>query len=98
MRKNHLFAAFLHGDSGCMRCQWKRLFATILIGLAAPADGKTSGGRIVKNASRILIAGSVMLVLLGIVWARELGSREARDRIAQALGIGDASRVHTKSI
>jgi len=39
-----------------------------------------------------------MLVLLGIVWARELGSREARDRIAQALGIGDASRVHIKSI
>jgi len=52
----------------------------------------------VKNASRMIFAGLVLLLILGFALARELGAREARDRIAQALGIGEAGRIHVKSI
>ncbi|HKF57255.1 MAG TPA: type II secretion system protein GspG [Blastocatellia bacterium] len=51
-----------------------------------------------KNASRMIFTGLVLLLILGIGVARELGSREARDRIAQALGIGEPGRIHVKSI
>ena len=48
---------------------------------------------------RALIAMIILLTLLAVVaLARELGSREARDRIAAALGIDKADRVHIKSI
>jgi hypothetical protein len=52
----------------------------------------------VNNASRWLFTGLVLLLLLSIGWARQLGSREARERIAQAIGIGEAGRIHIKSI
>src|SRR5215471_17350907 len=59
---------------------------------------QTGGGQTVKNASRMIFAGLVLLLILGFALARELGAREARDRIAQALGIGEAGRIHVKSI
>jgi len=52
----------------------------------------------VNNALRVSLAAAVLLLVLGIAWARQLGPREARDKIAQALGIGEASRIHVKSI
>lgn len=51
-----------------------------------------------KKAFHILLPGVVLLLVLGIGWARGLGAREARDRIAEALGIGEADRIHVKSI
>jgi hypothetical protein len=56
------------------------------------------GGQIVKNASRMIITGLLCLLILSIGLARELGAREARDRIAQALGISEVGRIHVKSI
>jgi hypothetical protein len=52
----------------------------------------------VKNASRMVFTFLVLLLLIGIGLARELGSREARDQIARALGIGEPGRIHVKSI
>jgi hypothetical protein len=46
----------------------------------------------------MVFTGLVLLLFLGIGAARELGSRDARDRIAQALGIGEPGRIHIKSI
>jgi len=68
------------------------------IGLATLDGGGTIGGQIVKIALRVLLAVGVLLLVLGIAWARQLGSREARDKIAQVLGIGEANRIHVKSI
>src|SRR5262249_50292500 len=59
---------------------------------------RNSRRTIVKKALLILLAGTVLLLILGVAWARQLGSLEARDRIAQALGIGEANRIHIKSI
>ncbi|HXG92603.1 MAG TPA: type II secretion system protein GspG [Blastocatellia bacterium] len=52
-----------------------------------------------KKAARALavIATAVLLVCV-VAYARELGAREAREKIAQALGLDRADRVRIKSI
>jgi hypothetical protein len=52
----------------------------------------------VKNASRMILTGVFLVLLLSIAVARTLGAREAQDSIAQALGITEPGRVHIKSI
>jgi hypothetical protein len=48
---------------------------------------------------RTLVAILSLLALLAVVaLARELGSREAREKIAAALGLDKADRIHIKSI
>ena len=50
-------------------------------------------------ASRALIMTITLLALLAVVaLARELGAREAREKIAAALGFDKPDRVHIKSI
>ncbi len=52
-----------------------------------------------KSISRaIVIMVAAILFLWVTVFARELGSREARERIAQALGIDKADQIHIKNI
>ena len=49
--------------------------------------------------SRALVVTIALLALLAVAaLARELGAREARERIAAALGMDKADRVHIKSI
>ncbi|HYM01249.1 MAG TPA: type II secretion system protein GspG [Blastocatellia bacterium] len=40
----------------------------------------------------------ILALMAGVVAGRELGTREARDKIAAALGITDAKTIHIKSI
>ena len=52
-----------------------------------------------KSTPRALVMISLALSLLGIAaFARELGSREAREKIAQTLGFDKADSVHVKNI
>lgn len=52
-----------------------------------------------KPMPRALMMIALALSLLGIaVFARELGAREAREKIAQALGLEKADNVHIKNI
>jgi len=52
-----------------------------------------------KIFARALVVSAAALSLLWVVaFARELGSREARERIAEAVGLDKADRVHIKSI
>jgi hypothetical protein len=52
-----------------------------------------------KIFARALVVSAAVLSLLWIVaMARELGSREARERIAEAVGLDKADRVQIKSI
>ncbi|HEY6330140.1 MAG TPA: type II secretion system protein GspG [Blastocatellia bacterium] len=57
--------------------------------------------RLISRKSVILVAVALsgIAILFGVaVFARELGAREARDRIARALGLANANKVHVKSI
>ncbi|HEX5733707.1 MAG TPA: type II secretion system protein GspG [Blastocatellia bacterium] len=52
-----------------------------------------------KIFARALAVSAAALSLLWVVaFARELGSREARERIAEAVGLDNAKSVHIKSI
>jgi Type II secretion system (T2SS), protein G len=52
-----------------------------------------------KAMSRALVMVALALSLIGIVtYARELGAREAREKIAQALGFDKPDNVHIKNI
>lgn len=52
-----------------------------------------------KPISRALAMFALALSLIGIVaYARELGAREAREKIAQALGLDKPDNVHIKNI
>jgi len=52
-----------------------------------------------KSVPRALVMIALALTLAGIVvFARELGAREARERIAQTLGFDKADGVHIKNI
>jgi hypothetical protein len=52
-----------------------------------------------KATSRALVMVALALSLIGIVaYARELGAREAREKIAQALGFDKSDNVHIKTI
>jgi hypothetical protein len=52
-----------------------------------------------KIFARALAVSAAALSLLWVVaFARELGSREARERIAEAVGLDKPDRVHVKSI
>ena len=52
-----------------------------------------------KLKPRVLIFFTLLLSLIGAAaFARELGAREARERIAQALGLDKTDNVHVKSI
>ena len=52
-----------------------------------------------KPLPRVLLMTLLLLSLIAAVaFARELGSREAREKIAQAIGLDDPSSVHIKSI
>jgi hypothetical protein len=52
-----------------------------------------------KATSRALLLVALALSLIGIVaYARELGAREAREKVAQALGFDKSDNVHIKSI
>ena len=52
-----------------------------------------------KSRLRALVLTTLMLSLIGAAaLARELGAREAREKIAQALGLDKADNVHIKNI
>jgi hypothetical protein len=52
-----------------------------------------------KSSPRALIMIALMLSLIGVAAiARELGAREAREKIAQAMGLDKPDNVHIKSI
>lgn len=52
-----------------------------------------------KPRSRVVMLIALMLSLIGVAaLARELGAREAREKIAQALGIDKADDIHIKNI
>jgi len=52
-----------------------------------------------KSTPRALVMISLALSLIGIAaFARELGAREAREKIAQTLGFDKADNVHIKNI
>jgi hypothetical protein len=52
-----------------------------------------------KSMPRALVMIALALSLIGIVaFARELGAREAREKIAQALGLEKSDKVHVKNI
>jgi hypothetical protein len=52
-----------------------------------------------KPKPRALVMFALALSLIGIVaYARELGAREAREKIAQALGFDKSDNVHVKNI
>ena len=52
-----------------------------------------------KSTPRALLIIGLVVSLLGVVvFARELGAREARERIAQALGLDKPDNVHIKNI
>jgi hypothetical protein len=52
-----------------------------------------------KPMPRALVMIALALSLIGIVaYARELGAREAREKIAQALGFDKSDNVHVKNI
>jgi type II secretion system (T2SS) protein G len=52
-----------------------------------------------KSLPRALVMISLALSLIGIAaFARELGAREAREKIAQTLGFDKADNVHIKNI
>ncbi|MEK6409859.1 MAG: type II secretion system protein GspG [Acidobacteriota bacterium] len=52
-----------------------------------------------KPKPRALVMFALALSLIGIVaYARELGAREAREKIAQALGFDKSDNVHIKNI
>ncbi|MEK6285885.1 MAG: type II secretion system protein GspG [Acidobacteriota bacterium] len=52
-----------------------------------------------KPKPRALVMLALALSLIGIVaYARELGAREAREKIAQALGFDKSDNVHIKNI
>jgi hypothetical protein len=52
-----------------------------------------------KATSRALLMVALALSLIGIVaYARELGAREAREKVAQALGFDKSDNVHIKNI
>ena len=52
-----------------------------------------------KIFARALVVSAAALSLLWVVaFARELGSREARERIAEAVGLDKPDRVHIKGI
>jgi hypothetical protein len=67
--------------------------------LVGPEGINVQGGRVRlgyrKTLALAVAAGCGLCVL---AYARELGAREARERIAQALGLDKAGRVHVKSI
>jgi hypothetical protein len=53
----------------------------------------------VKSLPRWLLLIALFVSLLGlVVFARALGAREARDKIAQAVGLENPNNVHIKSI
>ena len=52
-----------------------------------------------KAKSRALVTIAIVVSLIGVAaFARELGAREAREKIAQALGLDKPDNVHIKSI
>ncbi len=52
-----------------------------------------------KSMPRALVMTALALSFIGVVaFARELGAREARERIAQALGFDKTDSVHIKNI
>ena len=51
-----------------------------------------------KPMPRAMMIALPLLLIAVAAFARELGSREAREKIAQALGLDTADRVHIKSI
>ena len=52
-----------------------------------------------KSLPRALVMIALALSFIGVVaYARELGAREAREKIAQALGLDKADNVHIKNI
>lgn len=51
-----------------------------------------------KPKSRVLILIALVLSLIAVAVARELGAREAREKVAQALGLDKADNVHIKNI
>ena len=64
---------------------------------AVPPEGETlklASGKMTSLMLGISLLGAVTLVAL----ARELGAREAREKIAKAIGLQDPNRVHIKSI
>jgi hypothetical protein len=50
-----------------------------------------------RSACRLLLIGLAPLLFVAIILARQLGAREAREKVASALGL-DRSLVHIKSI
>jgi len=52
-----------------------------------------------KAKSRALVTIAIVVSLIGVAaFARELGAREAREKIAQALGLEKPDNVHIKNI
>jgi len=54
--------------------------------------------RRINNILRMTLTGLILLILVGVGLARQLGALEARTRIAQALGISEPRSVHIKKI
>ncbi|MBI3294015.1 MAG: hypothetical protein HYZ71_04725, partial [Deltaproteobacteria bacterium] len=68
-----------------------------VIATAAPVPG--FGGHFMKSIPRLLTALALIIcILLAVAYARELGAREARQRIAEVVGLEKADAVRIKSI